>query len=92
MRGPEVALVGRGEGANSNERNFLCATRRARRGLLELFLALASVNQLFGALLISGTAVIVAAALILFQWRDIQPYSNSRGIWFLVAAGVAIFN
>ena len=55
-------------------------------------LASASVNQLFGALLISGTAVIFAATLVLFQFRDIQLYSNSRGIWFLVAAGLAAFS
>jgi uncharacterized membrane protein len=55
-------------------------------------LASPNVNQLFGALVISITAVIVAATLLLVQSRQIQLYSNPRGIWFLVLAGVAAFS
>jgi|SRR5665213_1155195 len=55
-------------------------------------LASPSVNQLFGALVISGTAVIVATTLLFVQSRQIPLYTNPQGIWFLALAGLAAFS
>ncbi len=51
-----------------------------------------SVNQLFGALLVSATALSVAALLLVFQLGKIQLFANPVGIWFLLGAGAAAFS
>jgi len=51
-----------------------------------------SVNQLFGALLVSATALAIAALLISSQLQRIQLFTNPVGIWFLLGAGAAAFS
>ncbi len=52
----------------------------------------ANVNQLFGALLVSATALAIAALLISLQLQKIQLFTNFVGIWFLLCAGAAAFS
>ncbi len=51
-----------------------------------------SVNQLFGALLVSATALAIAALLIFLQLQRTQLVTNPVGIWFLLCAGAAAFS
>ena len=62
-------------------------------GAWTVFHKLASpyINQTFGAILVSFTAIIVGAILLLPQLRSTQLVTNSKGIIFLVLAGACAF-
>lgn len=69
---------------------FLAA---ASFGLWTVFHKLASpfVNQIFGAILVSLTAVIVGVFYFLVKAKNVQLVSNPKGIFFVILAGVAAF-
>ena len=54
-------------------------------------LAGALVGKVFGAILISLTAVIVGLPFFLLRDRSIPLYTNIKGVWFIIAAGVMAF-
>ena len=62
-------------------------------GMWTVFHKLASpyINQLFGAILVSFTAVIFGGILFLFNMKGIQLFSNPKGILFIILAGIAAF-
>lgn len=62
-------------------------------GLWTVFHKLASpyINQVFGAILVSLTAVIFGGLVFLFNARGVQLFSDPKGIFFIVLAGVAAF-
>lgn len=62
-------------------------------GLWTVFHKLASpyINQIFGAILVSLTAVIFGGIIFLFNMKGIQLFSDIRGIIFVVLAGIAAF-
>ena len=62
-------------------------------GMWTVFHKLASpyINQLFGAILVSFTAVIFGGIVFLFNMKGIQLFSNPKGIFFIILAGVAAF-
>lgn len=51
--------------------------------------ASAHVNQLFGAIIVSFTAVIAGALILLPQLKNVQLISDQKGVIFLVLAGLA---
>lgn len=55
-------------------------------------LAAPGVNQLFGALLVSATALTVSAMLLAFQLGKVRLFTNPVGLWFLLGAGAAAFS
>jgi uncharacterized membrane protein len=63
-------------------------------GLYSYFQRLASpsVNQLFGALVVSAAALTIAALLLAFQLGKIRLLTNPTGLWFLLGAGAAAFS
>ena|SRR3989344_7691455 len=62
-------------------------------GLWTVFHKLASpyINQIFGAIVVSFTAVIFGAVVFIFKSKSVQLFSDPKGIWFLVLAGIAAF-
>lgn len=62
-------------------------------GLWTIFHKLASpyVNQIFGAIIVSLTAVIFGTVVFLFRGRGVQLFTNPKGILFIVLAGIAAF-
>lgn len=62
-------------------------------GLWTVFHKLASphINQIFGAILVSFTAVIAGLLVLALKSKDVQLVSNSKGVYFLILAGVAAF-
>ena len=62
-------------------------------GLWTVFHKLASpyVNQIFGAIIVSLTAVIFGAVVFLFKARGVQLFSDPKGIFFIVLAGITAF-
>ena len=62
-------------------------------GAWTVFHKLASphINQIFGAILVSFTAVIAGTIWLLPQLKGIQLVSSSRGVVFLILAGVCAF-
>lgn len=62
-------------------------------GLLTVFHKLASpyINQIFGAILVSFTALIFGGIVFLFNMKGVQLFSNPKGIFFIILAGVAAF-
>ena len=62
-------------------------------GAWTVFHKLASphINQVFGAILVSLTAVIVGSLWLLPQIKNTQLVTNSKGVIFLVLAGVCAF-
>jgi len=62
-------------------------------GLWTVFHKLASpyVNQIFGAIIVSLTAVIFGTVVFLFKARGAQLFSDPKGILFIVLAGIAAF-
>ncbi|OGH17092.1 MAG: hypothetical protein A3C30_01800 [Candidatus Levybacteria bacterium RIFCSPHIGHO2_02_FULL_40_18] len=62
-------------------------------GLWTVFHKLASpyINQIFGAILVSLTAVIFGGIIFLFNMKGVQLFSDIRGIIFVVLAGIAAF-
>src|SRR3990167_3199841 len=62
-------------------------------GLWTVFHKLASpyINQIFGAILVSLTAVIFGGIIFLFNMKGVQLFSDIRGIIFVILAGVAAF-
>ena len=62
-------------------------------GLWTVFHKLASphINQIFGAILVSLTAVIFGGIVFLFNMKGIQLFSDSKGIIYIILAGIAAF-
>ena len=62
-------------------------------GLWTIFHKLASphINQIFGAILVSLTAVIFGGIVFLFNMKGIQLFSDSKGIIYVILAGIAAF-
>lgn len=62
-------------------------------GLWTVFHKLASpyVNQIFGAIVVSLTAVIFGGIVFLFNMKGIQLFSDSKGIIYIILAGIAAF-
>lgn len=62
-------------------------------GLWTVFHKLASpyVNQIFGAIIVSLTAVIFGTAVFFFKARDVQLFTDSKGMLFIVLAGISAF-
>jgi len=53
--------------------------------------ASAHINQIFGAILVSFTAVIAGTLVLLPQLKNVQLVTDQRGVYFLILAGVAAF-
>ena len=62
-------------------------------GFWTVFHKLASthVNQIFGALIVSLSAVILAALVLLPKIKSTQLVSDSKGVYFLIGAGICAF-
>ena len=62
-------------------------------GLWTVFHKLASpyINQIFGAILVSFTAVIFGGIIFLLNMKGTQLYSDPKGIFFIILAGIAAF-
>lgn len=62
-------------------------------GLWTVFHKLASpyINQIFGAILVSLTAVIFGGIIFLFNMKGIQLFTDVKGIIFIILAGIAAF-
>ena len=62
-------------------------------GLWTVFHKLASpyINQVFGAILVSLTAVIFGGVVFFFNMKGAQLFSNPKGIFFIILAGIAAF-
>lgn len=62
-------------------------------GLWTVFHKLASphINQIFGAILVSLTAVIFGGIIFLFNIKGVQLFSDNKGIIFIILAGIAAF-
>ncbi len=62
-------------------------------GFWTVFHKLASpyINQVFGAILVSFTAVIAGLVVLLPQIRETQLVTNSKGIYFIIGAGICAF-
>ena len=62
-------------------------------GLWTVFHKLASphINQIFGAIIVSLTAVIFGGIVFLFNMKGIQLFSDSKGIIYIILAGIAAF-
>ncbi|MCH7828493.1 hypothetical protein IH982_01325 [Patescibacteria group bacterium] len=62
-------------------------------GLWTVFHKLAApyINQVFGAILVSFTAVILGSIVLLPRIKDVQLFSDPKGIIFLVLAGLMAF-
>jgi len=62
-------------------------------GLLTVFHRLASphINQVFGAIIVSITAVIFGFLILLTQLKKIHFFANSKGILFIILAGISAF-
>ena len=62
-------------------------------GLWTVFHKLASsyVNQIFGAILVSFTAVIFGALVFLTQTKGVKLFTDPRGIIFIILAGICAF-
>ena len=62
-------------------------------GLWTVFHKLASpyINQIFGAIVVSLTAVIFGGVVLLFNIKGIQLFSDIKGVIFVVLAGIAAF-
>lgn len=62
-------------------------------GLWTIFHKLASpyVNQVFGAILVSITAVLFGSIVFFSELKEGHLYSNPKGILYLVLAGVSAF-
>lgn len=63
-------------------------------GLWTVFHKLASphINQLFGAIVISFTAVIAGILILIPQVKNVQLVTNSKGIYFVIFAGLMAFS
>jgi len=62
-------------------------------GLWTVFHKLASpyINQVFGAIIVSLTAVVVGSVILVSRVKGIQLVSDPKGIFFLILAGIAAF-
>lgn len=62
-------------------------------GAWTVFHKLASpyINQVFGAIIVSLTAVILGSFFLLPNLKQTQLFTNSKGITFLILAGVCAF-
>ncbi len=62
-------------------------------GFWTIFHKLASIhiNQIFGAIIVSLSAVILGAIILIPKIKSTQLVSDSRGIYFLIAAGACAF-
>ena len=62
-------------------------------GLWTVFHKLASshVNQIFGAIMISLTAVFFGSVMLFTRLKDIKLFTDIKGIYFLIFVGVAAF-
>jgi uncharacterized membrane protein len=62
-------------------------------GLWTVFHKLASpyVGQVFGAILVSLTAVVLGGIIFFSKFKQEQLYSNPKGIIYLVLAGISAF-
>ncbi|MCL4419052.1 EamA family transporter [Patescibacteria group bacterium] len=62
-------------------------------GLWTVFHKLASpyVNQVFGAIIVSLTAVIVGGLVFFTQTKDVKLFTDPKGILFITLAGIAAF-
>ncbi len=49
------------------------------------------VNQVFGAVIVSLTAVVLGALVLTYQTRPHKYVTSDRGVWFLVLAGISAF-
>ena len=54
-------------------------------------LAAPHINQIFGAIVVSLTAVVFGTIVLLPQIKETQLFVNYKGILFLVLAGIAAF-
>jgi len=49
------------------------------------------INQVFGAIVVSFTAVIFGLAILISQLKGVQLITNPKGLFFLIFAGIAAF-
>ncbi len=62
-------------------------------GLWTVFHKLAApyINQIFGAILVSFTAVVLGSIVLLPKIKDVQLFSDPKGVIFVVLAGLLAF-
>ena len=62
-------------------------------GLWTVFHKLAAphINQIFGAIIVSLTAVIAGAIILLPKLKTVTLIQNQKGVYFLVLAGLMAF-
>lgn len=49
------------------------------------------VNQIFGAVIVSLTAAIFGAIVFMFKAKGAQLYTDPKGLFFIILAGIAAF-
>jgi len=54
-------------------------------------LAAPHINQIFGAIIVSFSAVIAGAIVLLPRLKETQLVTNSKGVYFLIFAGLTAF-
>ena len=62
-------------------------------GIWTVFHKLASphINQIFGAIVVSFSAVIAGSIILLTQMHQVRLVTNSKGVYFLILAGITAF-
>ena len=54
-------------------------------------LAAPHINQVFGAIIVSFTAVVFGTVILLPQLKNVQLITNPKGLFFLIFGGIAAF-
>ena len=72
---------------------FFAVLAAAAFGLWTVFHKLASphINQIFGAIIISLTAVLFGSIALFVKFKDIKLFTDVKGIYFLIFAGISAF-